>query len=101
MRIANRRFEKLAKRMGFKVLHGKRDKDIDEVIYKGLKIFSIPSRMNAYKNDLHRWHNMVLPNLHDLEIKTRVMWFRNNNSFWFRDMIKEVANQKFNPQEYV
>lgn len=100
MRIANRRFEKFAKKRGFKVLHGKINKDIDEVVYKGIKLFSIPSRMNAYKNDLHQWHGMHLPNLHDLELKARMMWFRNNFSFWYRDTIKEVANQKFNPHEY-
>lgn len=100
MRTANERFERFAKRLGFTVLHGKKERDIDEVVYRGLKQFSIPSRMNAWPNALYSWHGMMLPNLHDLEMKARMMWFRKNFSFYFRDSIKEYANQKFNPQEY-
>lgn len=100
MRNANERFERFATRLGFKVLHGKRDRDIDEVVYKGLKQFSVPSRMNAWPNALYNWHGMMLPNLHELEVKGRMYWFRKNFSHYFQETIKEYANQKFNPKEY-
>jgi len=100
MRNANRRFERFAKRLGFTIAHGRIYRDIDEVMYKRLKQFSIPSRMNAYPNGLHQWHGMLLPNLHDMEIKARMMWFRKNFSFWYAENIKEYANQKFNSHEY-
>ena len=100
MRIANRRFEKLANRLGFDVLKSKSDMEIDEVVYKKIKQFSIPRRMNCYPNKLHSWRNMELPNLHDLDTKARWFKLRKNTTQYFRDTIKEVANQKFNPQEY-
>lgn len=100
MRNANRRFDKFAKRLGLKVLKGKMYRDIDEVTYKGIKLFSLPSRLNAYHNSLYRYRGTLLPHLEEMETKARLYWFRNKNSFWFADTIKEVANQKFNPHEY-
>lgn len=100
MRNANRRFEQMAKRMGFEVIKGKVYRDVDEILFKGIKQFSIPGRMNAYHNSLHLFSGTLLPHLEEMQTKLRMYWFRNKQSHYYGETIKEVANQKFNPHEY-
>jgi|GEM_PF-6575622 len=100
MRSTNKRFEKEARKLGFTVLKGRRFRDIDEVLYKRLKLFSIPSRMNAYTNPIYKYYTMPIPNFHELKRKAKIYKFLVLNPNWFQSNLKEYANQKFNPHEY-
>lgn len=95
------RLKKLCDRLGLELRKGVIDRDVDEVLYRGLKCFSVPAKLNNYPNSLHKWHGMLLPNYHDMAQKARFYWFQAKLSPWYKENIKEAANQKFNPQEYV
>jgi hypothetical protein len=93
-------FESTAKRYGLELWKGRVERDIDEVAYRGIKLFSVPAKINRFENPVHHWRGMPLPNYHQLDRKARIYKYVILNPTWFQNTLQEYANQKFNPQEY-
>lgn len=99
----DQRFKELCESFGFTVGEPySYPRDLKPVSFRGIRIFNVPTKMNAFPKEEYRITTVDMSQRHYFmcALRLRMEWARIVNSNWYKVTLEEMANQKFNPQEY-
>jgi hypothetical protein len=97
------RFKEVAESFGFEVGEPySYPRDLRPVLWRGVRIFNVPTKMNAFPKEEYRITTVDMAQRHFFECVMRLRMERHvlTTTPYHLETLKEMANQKFNPQEY-